>query len=167
MSPSVILFLSALLPFGHPQIVTNRYLIPAWHVDARRDRFSGGIACRVYQGPARRPTVIYQRSTLAFAFPKSRNTLNAAFQVDGGYVRPWSSVYPTLVGTGATLSGRSMTNPTEGLVLLPTSILMNATTVTIRAWPNERPRTFTVLGLAGALTAARGLGCDPYYGFAR
>lgn len=155
-------------PFGHHgQARTSRYLIPAWHVDATQDRFTMRTVCRIFQGSRARPKVAYQRDTLAFAFAPSRNTLQAEFQVDGGPVQPWTSVYPRLIGTGATLSGRSMTNPTQGWVILPTSILAGAATVTIRTRPDDRPETFSVGGLADAVASGRRLGCDPDYGFAR
>lgn len=157
-----------LWPFGHhAQTDRNRYLIPAWHVDTVRDRFEDRTVCRVYQGERRRPAVSYARGTLAFAFARSRNTLSADFRVDDGPVRPWTSIYPALVGAGATLPGRSMTNPTAGLVILPVATLAGATTVTIRARPNDRPRVFWVGGLDDAIASARRLGCDPGNGFAR
>lgn len=159
---------SGLWPFGHHgQTETNGYLIPAWHIDTTRDRFTGRAECRVYQGSRTRPSVSYARKTLAFAFPRSRNTLMADFQVDRGPVRPWTSVTPSLTAAGATMANTSMTNPTQGYVILPVALLANATTVTIRSRPKDRPRTFSIGGLGDAIASARRLGCDPDYGFTR
>lgn len=163
-----VVLATGLWPFGHhAQTETNRYLIPAWHVDATRDRFTGRIECSVYQGHRRRPAISYARGTLAFAFPSSRNTLTADFQVDGGPVRPWTSVSPALTDAGASLAHTSMTNPTQGYVLLPVDFLRDATTITIRSRPKDRPRTFSIGGLRDAVASARRLGCDPDYGFSR
>lgn len=162
------LLASGFWPFGHHgQTESSRYLIPAWHVDTVRDRFTKRVECRVFQGDRRQPSVSYARATLAFAFPRSRNTLTADFRVDDGPVRPWTSVYPTIVGAGATLSGTSMTNPTRGLVILPVSVLTGATTVTVRSRPTDRPRVFSVGGLNDAIASAHRLGCDPDDGITR
>lgn len=162
------IFASSLWPFGHSgQTTSNRYLIPAWHIDTTRDRFNSRVVCRVFQGSRHQPIVSYARGTLAFAFARSRNTLAAEFRVDNGPTRPWTSVYPALVGAGATLPGTSMTNPTQGLVILPIGILTGATTVTIRARPSDRPRVFSVGGLGDAIASARRLGCDLDNGFTR
>lgn len=159
---------SSLWPFGHHgQTDTNRYLIPAWHVETVHDRFTHRTECRVFQGSRRRPLVSYARGTLAFAFPRSRNTLTADFRVDNGSVRPWTTVYPALVEAGATLANTSMTNPTQGYVILPLAVLKDATTVTIRSRPRDRPLIFSVGGLGDAVASAKRLGCDPDYGFAR
>lgn len=159
---------SVLWPFGnHGETETNRYLIPAWHVDTVRDRFTGRTECRVFQGSRRRPLISYARGTLAFAFPRSRNTIAADFRIDNGPVRPWTTVYPALTEAGATLAHTSMTNPTQGYVILPLGVLEDATTVTIRSRPKDRPRIFSVGGLGDAVASAKRLGCDPDYGFTR
>lgn len=163
---TIIMLLGGSWPFGHAgQTETSRYLIPAWHVDATRDRFTGKMICRVYQGQRAHPDVAYERDTLAFRFGRRLNTLQADFRVDGGPARPWTATYPTLIGSGATLAGSSMTNPTGGLVILPTALLANAITVTIRPFPGKRPQTFAIGGLGDALASARRLGCDLSYGF--
>lgn len=164
----LVVLASSLWPFGNSgQTVKNRYLVPAWHVDTVLDRFTNRTACRVYQGAARKPSVSYARGTLAFAFPRSRNIINADFRVDDGPARPWTSVYPAVVGSGATLAGKSMTNPTQGLVIIPVATVAGATTVTIRSRPDDKPRVFSVGGLQDAMAAARRLGCDPGNGFVR
>ena len=165
---TIIIMLGSVWPFGHrAQTETSRYLIPAWHVDATRDRFTNKMVCRVYQGQRLHPDVTYERETLAFRFSRHLSTLQAEFRVDGGPAQPWTATYPTLIGSGATLTGNSMTNPTDGLVVLPAALLANATTVTIRPTPSKRPRTFGVGGFGDALASARRLGCDPSYGFVR
>jgi len=155
-------------PFGsHGQTETSRYVIPAWHVETVRDRFTQRRVCHVFQGNRHHPKVSYSRGTLAFAFPRSRNTLEAEFSVDGGPARPWTSVYPAVVATGATLPGTSMTNPTQGLVILPVSALKGAIRVTIRSRPNDKPRVFSIAGLADAIASGGRLGCDADNGFIR
>lgn len=168
MSAATLAVLASIWPFGHhAQTETSRYLIPAWHVEATRDRFTQRMRCSVFQGHRNRPDVIYARDTLAFSFPRSRNTLTADYRVDNGPVQPWTAVYPALIGSGATLAGRSMSNPTQGWVILPVTVVAGATTVTIRSRPDDRPRTFSVGGLGDALASAKRLGCDPRDGFAR
>lgn len=155
-------------PFGgKSQTETSRYLIPAWHVDTTRDRFTQKIVCRVYQGSRGDPDISFQRDTLAFQFGHGRNTTDADFRIDGGAVRPWTAVYPSLIASGATLTGASLTNPTDGMVILPVALLENATSVTIRPTPTSKPKTFSVAGLSDAVKAAQQLGCDFNYGFAR
>lgn len=164
----ILALLGGWWPFGHhAQSEERRYLIPAWHVDAVRDRFTERSTCRIYQGTGSRPTVSFARDSLAFAFGGSRNTLEADFRVDGGPVRSWTSVYPALIGSGATLPAKSMTDPTGGFVILPMAVLRGATTVTIRARPKDEPRTFSIAGLSDAIVAAQRLGCDAPYGFSR
>lgn len=164
----ITMLASGFWPFAHSgQTESNRYVIPAWHVDTVRDRFTGRTECRVFQGNRHDPSVSYARGTLAFAFPPSRNTLEADFRVDNGPARAWTSVYPTLVGAGATLPARSMSNPTGGYVVLPVSIIAGATIVTIRSRPQDHPRVFSVGGLTDAIASAKKLKCDPDYGFAR
>lgn len=168
MGAFALVLLAGAWPFGHRgQTETSRYLIPAWHVETTRDRFTQRVVCQVFQGNRARPEVSYDRDTLAFSFPRTRNTLAADFRVDGGPVRPWTSVYPSLVGSGATLAGKSMANPTQGWVIIPVGAVAGATTVTIRSRPTDRPRTFSVGGLGDALASASRLGCDPRDGFVR
>ena len=148
------------------QTVTREYLTPAWHVDVTRDRFTGQLRCRLYQGRHKLPMVIYYRSSLAFQFAPRLNTTSASFRVDNGAVRPWSAVYPQLVGVGAPLSGRSMDNPTQGRVLIPLTVLSGGHVVTVRPTPNRRPQLFGIDGFGDAMGSARGQGCDPVNGFA-
>jgi hypothetical protein len=119
--------LASLWPFaGERQTETRRYLTPAWHIDVTRDKFTKSLICRVYQGKRKHPLVTYSRSTLAFQFKTKFNTTQAAFRVGGGPILPWTSVYPELVASGATLSGKSIDNPTQGQVLIPVSLLSGA-----------------------------------------
>lgn len=158
----------SLWPFGHkPQTETTRYVIPAWHVDATRDRFTQKMVCRVYQGDRRNPVASYQRATLEFRFRHSIDTTRADFSIDNGPARPWTSAYPALIGSGATLTGKSMTNPTGGFVILPIALFEDATLITIRPTPTSRPKVFSVGGLRDAFRSAKRLGCDADYGFAR
>lgn len=153
-------------PFHHErQTVTREYLTPAWHVDVTRDKFTGQVRCRLYQGKRGSPLVTYFRSTLAFQFARKYNTTQASFRVDNGPVRPWTSVYPQLVGLGVPLPGRSLDNPTQGKVLIPLASLSPGHVVTVRATPNTRPLLFGIDGLGDALASARGQGCDPVTGF--
>ena len=100
-----------------------------------------------------------------FRFARKLNTTRAAFQVDSGEVRAWTAVYPELIGTGARVSGRTMDNPTDGLVMLPVSVLAQAQTVTIRPTPQRRPQRFAIGGFSDALKAGVAQGCDPQTGF--
>lgn len=162
----VIGLLSAVWPFHHEhQTVTERYVIPAWHVDATRDKFTGEMRCRLYQGKRKKPTVAYAQGVLTFRFARKLDTTKASFRIDSGEVQPWTSVYPQIVETGARVRGKSMDNPTEGRVMLPASILAGAHVVTIRPTPTRRPQRFSVGGFADALSSGEAQGCDARTGF--
>ena len=163
---SALGLLSALWPFHQErQTVTERYLIPAWHVDATRDRFTGEMRCRVYQGKRKKPDVAYAQGVLTFRFARKLDTTRASFRVDNGAVQPWSAVYPQIVETGARVRGKSLDNPTEGQVLLPAVTLSGAHVVTIRPTPDRKPRLFSVNGFTDALSSGQAQGCDVRTGF--
>lgn len=151
--------LSALWPFHPPQQVTSTYRQPTWYFSVRRDRFTGRLECRLYQGDRKRPTVAYARASLSFRFNPRLSTLRADYRVDNGPVAAWSTLYPTLIDTGVTLPGGSLANPTAGQVILPMSVLAGAHAVTIRAAPKTRPKVFYIDGLADVLATARTRGC--------
>jgi|GEM_PF-5883379 len=151
----------SLWPFGHDrQTESKHYVIPAWHIDVVRDRFTQERHCRVYQGNRHHPSVVYAHHAVGFQFNKKFNTANAWIQIDGSRPQPWTSVYPDLVGAGATLPGKSMDNPTEGLVLIPMSAFKGAHVIVIRAVGTKRPVTFGVDGLNDVLGTAHNLSCD-------
>lgn len=156
-----------LWPWHAAQTVTHTYAEPSWKMAITRDRFTGEVRCRVYQGPARRPWVVYARQSLAFRFVPRLSTLQAAYRVDGGTARPWTGVYPTLVQQGAGPSGASLENPTGGLVILPLSAFAGGHTVVIRPTPRARPRAFLVDGLTDVLANARQQGCASDTAFLR
>lgn len=158
--------LSAMWPFHHErQVVTERYLIPAWHIDVTHDKFTGETRCRVYQGKRKKPLVAYAQGVLTFQFARRLDTTKASFQLDSGAVQPWTSIYPQIIATGARVRGKSLGNPTEGQVMLPVSILTGAHVVTIRPTPRKKPRTFSVGGFSDALSSGIAQGCDPRTGF--
>lgn len=158
--------LSGLWPFHHDrQIVAERYVIPEWHIDVARDKFTHAVQCRLYQGTRKKPLIAYYHDALVFRFARKLNTTQAAFQVDSGEVQSWTAVYPDLIGTGARVPARSMDNPTDGLVMLPLSALQQAQTVTIRPTPKRRPQRFAIGGFSDALRAGVAQGCAPETGF--
>ena len=158
--------LSSLWPFHQErQTKTERYATPAWHIDITHDKFTNKIECRLYQGRRKHPLVSYSRSALAFQFKRKLNTTKASFRVGSGPTVPWTSVYPQLVGLGATLSGKSLDNPSQGRVLIPSALLEKDFVIAIRATPRSKPILFGVQGLADSLVTARAQGCDPETGF--
>lgn len=158
----------SLWPLGHnSQSEHNRYVIPAWHIDVVRDKFTQEHRCRLYQGNQHHPDVIYTHRALGFQFSKKLNTTNAWIQIDGATPQPWTSFYPDLVGTGATLSGKSMDNPTEGMVMIPLASFKGAHVIVIRTLNTKRPIVFSVDGLNDVLGTARNLGCDLDHSFER
>lgn len=162
----IVLAASSLWPFSHhTQASTSSYRIPAWDIHVVRDRFTGESRCALTQGARGRPELSYSHGAVAFQFAHRLSTTKASFKIDDGPVRSWSSIYPELVETGATLEGRSLDNPTGGKVLLPLMQLIGAHTVTIRPTLRARPRLFSVDGLSGALATAKNLGCDAKTGF--
>lgn len=163
---SALGLVSALWPFhGKPQQVTSHYLIPAWHVDATKDRFTGEMRCRIYQGKRKKPDVAYAQGVLTFQFGRHLDTTNASFQIDGGDVQPWISIYPQIIATGGRVRGKSLDNPTEGKVMLPVSILSGAHLVTIRPTLRKAPRSFSVGGFDDALSSGVAQNCDAHTGF--
>ncbi len=157
---------STLWPFqSERQTKTERYATPAWHIDVTRDKFTNKIECRLYQGRRKHPLVSYTRSTLAFQFKRKFNTNKASFRIGSGPPVMWTSVYPQLIGLGATLSGKSLDNPSEGRVLIPAALFKDSFVIAIRATPKSKPILFGIHGLADSLESARGQGCDPDIGF--
>lgn len=170
MGGSILLIASSLLsglwPFNQErQTITERYVIPAWHIDATRDRFTQEMRCRIYQGNDKKPVVSFFQSALVFRFAHKLNTTRANFQVDMGKIRPWTAIYPELLGSGARLPGRSLDNPSEGMVILPVSILVGAQVVTIRPTPNSRPQRFGIGGFSDAFKSGVAQGCNARTGF--
>ncbi|MGI9169578.1 MAG: hypothetical protein ACR2FH_05280 [Caulobacteraceae bacterium] len=168
MPLALVMALAGLLawPFHPTQQATHTYSQPTWLFSIRRDRFTGAVECRVFQGH-KRPSVAFARRSLAFRFPSRLNTLRASYRVDGAPAVAWTTVYPTLVAAGANLPGASLDNPTSGLVILPLSALAGGHMVTIRPTPRSSPRAFYIDGLAEALAAAEVRGCVPDAAFVR
>jgi|688.fasta_scaffold242530_2 hypothetical protein len=155
--------LDALWPFGHGQSQTaqQQFRLPTWEVATYRDRFTGEVRCKLYQGRLQHPDVTYAAKTVAFHFRTTLNTTEAAYRLDGGEVRAWRAEYPKLIRLGVQLDGDNLENPTGGLVILPIEDLKAVHTITIRATPRTTPRTFGVDGLADAIASASTHGCNP------
>ena len=158
--------LSLIWPFGQStQTKAKEVRLPVWRIATYKDRFTGDVRCRVYQGPLKHPSVTYSSKAVAFHFKVSMNTTDAYFRLDAGPVHAWRVVYPKLVKLGIQLEGESLENPTGGLVIVPFEDLVNVHNVTIRPNPKSAPRTFGVDGLADAVSNAVSKGCDPDLGF--
>ncbi len=170
MTPALIMALSLLTvfwPFHASQQTSRTFQQPTWRFTIRRDRFTRGVDCHVFQGSPGRPSIAYARHSLAFRFSSRLSTLEASYRVDSGPTAPWTRVYPTLVAGGATLPGASMDNPTGGLVILPLSALAGGHVITIRPTPRSRPRSFNIDGLGDALANAKARGCASEAAFVR
>jgi hypothetical protein len=148
-------------PFPPPQQTTRVIREPTWYVSVRRDRFTGGLECRLFQGQRKHPLVAYARKSLSFRFATHLNTLEAAYRVDAGPVVSWNAIYPALISQGVTLPAVSMDNPTDGQVILPMSVLAGGHAVTIRPTSRSRPQAFYLDGLGDALANATARGCAP------
>ena len=160
--------LSLFWPLGHsPQTTAKAFSLPVWRIATVKDRFTGDVRCRVYQGPLKHPTVSYASKAVAFHFKVSMNTTDSYFRLDSGPVKAWRVEYPKLVKLGVQLEGDSLENPTGGLVILPVEDLVSVHSVTIRPDPKSTPRTFGVDGLSDAIANAVSHGCDPDSGFVR
>ena len=159
--------LSLIWPFGQSQTATKEFRLPEWKIATYKDRFTGEVRCRVYQGTVRHPEITYSSRTVAFHFRTSTNTIEAAFRLDSGPVKAWRLEYPKLVKLGVQLEGDSLENPTGGLVVLPIEDVANVHTVTIRPTPKSSPKTFGIDGLSDAVANAIAHGCDPGAGFIR
>ena len=152
--------LAGLWPFHAPQVRTQAYTLPTWSYVQSRDRFTGQLACRVYEGPRGRPPVSYEGSAVTFRFLARMNTLRADYRLDGGQVRPWRDDLPALAEVGFTPDQGGLDNPTGGFVTLPARELAGVHTVTIRPTPRSRPIIFSIDGLPDAVEAARARGCS-------
>lgn len=159
--------LNGLWPFGHAssQTAEQQYRLPTWQFATYRDRFTGDVRCKLYQGRLQHPDVTYAGKTVAFHFRTSLNTTDAAFRFDGGEVRAWRTEYPKLIKLGVQLDGDNLENPTGGLVILPQDDLKNVHSVTVRPTPKSAPKTFGVDGLTDAIASAATHGCNPDAGF--
>ncbi|HZK98990.1 MAG TPA: hypothetical protein VFC47_03735 [Caulobacteraceae bacterium] len=167
MHLAILAILLAIWPWRPPQATDRTYAQPAWRFSVRRDRFTGGVECRLFQGSAMSPAVAYARRSLAFRFARSPSTLEASYRIDRGPPLAWTKVYPALIAAGAGPPGGSMDNPTGGLVILPLTAIGGGHTVTIRPTPGSWPRTFHLDGLADTLATAKLQGCAPDAVFVR
>ncbi len=129
--------------------------VGGWRLDVKHDQFSGRTTCRLSRGP-----VSYERQVVTFRFASWVDTANAEFRVDNGAVQSVGSVVVEAAGLGARLRGNSATNPSGGLVAIPSRLVANAASVSIRPNPKRSHKDFAVKGLAGALGVAQQKGCD-------
>ena len=160
--------LSLLWPFAHDtQTTAKEFSLPVWKIATYKDRFTGDVRCRVYQGAVHHPLITYSSRTVAFHFKVSLNTTDAYFRLDSGAVKAWRVEYPKLLKLGVQLEGDSLENPTGGLVVLPVEDLTNVHSVTIRPTSKSSPRTYGIDGLSDAVANAVAHGCDPDAGFVR
>jgi len=133
----------------------SHQVVNGWRIEAIQDRFSGRTACRI-----RNHNVTFDRGVVTFHFPSSVDTANAIFRIDGGPPQSVGSVAVEVAGLGARLQGDNSTNPSSGLVPLPSRLLSTANTVSIEPNYKRQHRDFSVHGLSGALDVARQKGCD-------
>lgn len=153
--------LAGIWPFAPKQTTHRAYVLPTWRFTTVKDKFTGQIHCRVYQGPKSRPAVSYASRTVAFHFARKLDVSHAWYKLDGGAAKPWSADYPALTALNVSLDGDSLENPTGGLVLIPADEVRGVHTVTIRPTDKSRPVDFGLDGLQDAIANARSQGCDP------
>ncbi len=129
--------------------------VGGWRLDVKHDQFSGRTTCRLKRGP-----VTYERQVVTFRFASWVDTANAEFRIDNGALQSVGSVAVEAAGLGARLRSDNSTNPSGGLVAIPSRLVANAGSVSIRPNPKRGHKDFVVKGLTGALAVAQQKGCD-------
>jgi hypothetical protein len=161
MTLRLLLVLALYLPSTLQQLVSaGRWHVVRgdfgrWHVQTRRDAFSGHLECRAFAGGAR-----YERRAVVFHLPSSLDTSDAAYRIDWGPVFWSRDDAPALAHLGFALhNDDDLRNPSGGLVRVPVGRLLAARLVSIEVKRGRDPFLFKINGLAAALEAARKAGC--------
>jgi len=142
----------------HGDVRRERLTLGDWRLDIARDRFSGGIACRL---AARDHFAVYRAQAVAFRFGSRRDVGNAVYRVDGGPPRVSRDDVPRLIAAGVPLDRGSMDFPQAGLVWVPLSVLRQGNSVAIEPGPGQHARQFHFRGLIALHDMAVERGCTP------
>lgn len=147
---------------------TKVYRLAGWDMRIERDGFTGQVRCRLFAAAGwGRGRMAYAHGVVGFHLGADQDVAGAWYGVDDKAVRPWRNDYPDLIAHRVPLDGGSLANPTGGVVLIPIERLAGASTVTIRADRQSKPKRFRLEGFEQALAAARANGCSDGAAFAQ
>lgn len=140
---------------NHKSKVTNP---PAWRLSVSKDDFSEDVQCQLYSVDGR---MIYQPHTLGFRFDRDENLPEAWVRIDDGEAMRWRDMFPELARARVKMDGRSLDSPTDGMVWIPMSMLMNTDSIGIQAKHGKKPHIFLLGDFRQTLEHARAQGCTP------
>lgn len=133
----------------------ERHRLGVWTLEKRTDLFTGAVSCRLFA-----PHMDYTRGAVVVRLSRLQDTSQAVYRVDAGRPVETRSEEMDMARAGFALRLDSLDNPSGGLVRIPATRLIAARSVWIRAGPRDRPVEIRTEGLAKALDAARGRGCE-------
>lgn len=135
-----------------------------WRLTIATDRFSGDVACplRANDGKA-----FYVGGAVGFQFGRHADVMEAWLRVDAGTVMRWRDQLPELARLRVAIDGRDMSKPTDGIVWLPSALIVEAGSVAIQRKFGQTPRRFSLNGFAALLASAHEQGCRPEARFGR
>ncbi len=161
MTPLILSAVAALagpfsLHLGHArgEVQTTVSKVQGWRIEQRRDRFQETTSCRLQRG-----AMTMERSVMVFRFPRSVDTAEAKFRIDGGPLQSAGDVAVEVAGQGTALTGENLRHPGEGRVALPVRLLRTAQVVAIQPNARRRHRDFDLAGLSAAIEASHRQGC--------
>jgi hypothetical protein len=156
MPLSLVLTLAlALWPFQERGPLVRRSHVDGWALATARDRFTGGVVCRLWRG-----RTSYARGAVLFRFSPEADTSNAAYKVDNGPVKLVASQAAAPPYISAAVREEDLINPSDGVVRIPVADLRGGRVVSIEAQPYGAPTRFRIDGLEAALSAAAAAGCN-------
>jgi hypothetical protein len=126
-----------------------------WALLVRRDDFTGQVSCEL-----RDHRMFRLKSAMVFQFPRTIDTFDASYRVDGAPAISWRVNAMSLASGGVQFSDSSLANPSGGRVMIPLEALAGAHMVLIRPTATARPTSFYLRDLPAALAAMRTAGCE-------
>jgi hypothetical protein len=142
----------------HGDVRDERTSLGDWRLDIARDRFSGGVACRL---AARDHRALYRAQAVAFDLRQAHNPGRAVYRIDGGPPRASRDDLPGLIAANVPMDRGSMDNPKQGLVWVPLAVLATGNSIAIEPGPGQRIRRFHYRGLVALHAIAVERGCAP------
>jgi hypothetical protein len=139
-----------------------------WIMMIQNDGFSGEVRCHLYSPSTLfQGRITYAQKTLGFEFDEDIDTLRSWYRIDSQGPRRWQDSFPDLASRRVPLEGKSLENPTGGVVLIPEEDVLEARQIWIRTHKNKSPKRFKLKGFKTALAAAQRNGCTSEDSFER
>ena len=131
---------------GEARVTTQVFGVERWRLQVIKDPFAGTTVCRLTAGPAR-----VERGRLIWPLGSSVDSTHAAYRIDQGPPHVQSALALPVTA--------NMTNPSDGLAVVPVAEIAAGRLLEVRAHPGARVRRLDVAGLDQALAAADRVGC--------